>query len=391
MKRAKSKYLILFVIIMICYGCAPGAVERSGEPISYNYDQHVRLARDLERSGDLKGALDEWKVAKIIDPASAEAQDNIVRIGNLSTQEADKAFNDGVDAWNKGLYKAARRSFLIALRLDPDRKEALDKFFEQPPRPVGIVAHKVAPGETLSTIAKKYYSDSREYKLLIEYNKIDDPAKLKAGDEIFIPGVSPEEAASRQAESGGETPASEAPQAETTVESPAEQGASKTSAYNTAPQTPGTGNQLELYYLQGLNFYNKKEYGPASDEFLKILNADPSYKDTLNYYKDSAYQNGRIMLQTGHPEAAYTSFKRLSEIDPGYRDTRNYLSSAEAQTKELHYLKGIQLYNEEKLEEALKEWNIVYDLDPNYKKVSYYIERCQQVLKKIKELKSSDT
>ena len=390
MKAISLKLLLLLALIWAWQGCAPGSVDRYQEPTPYSYDHYVRQARDSERSGDVRAALDEWKQAKAVSPASSEAEKNITRLQGVASKQAEEAFQEGMEAWDRGNYKSARRSFSTALRLDPSRKEALSQFLEEPQRPEGVITHRIAAGESLSTIAKKYYGDPQEYKLLAAYNKIADPSKLQVGDEILIPGAGADEAAS-QPDGAATSATTETPKAETPAESPAVQGAPpNTSAYN-APQRLVGQDQVEYDYLQGLGSYQKKDYGSAYREFLKVVKADPTYKDALKYYKDSAYQNGRIMLQAGNPEAAYESLKGLSDIDPDYRDARNYLSSAEAQVKEIHYLKGIQLYKQEQLEEALQEWKIVYDLDPGYKKVSYYIERCEQVLKKIKELKSSDT
>jgi nucleoid-associated protein YgaU len=49
--------------------------------------------------------------------------------------------------------------------------------------------HVVAKGETLSSIAKKYYGDANDWKKIWEANKsvVPDPKKLKVGTKLTIP------------------------------------------------------------------------------------------------------------------------------------------------------------------------------------------------------------
>ena len=55
--------------------------------------------------------------------------------------------------------------------------------------------------------------------------------------------------------------------------------------------------------------------------------------------------------------------------------------------KEVHYLKGIQSFEEEKLREAIEQWQVVNSMDPDYKQVQNYLLRAQKLLEKVKELK----
>jgi hypothetical protein len=55
--------------------------------------------------------------------------------------------------------------------------------------------------------------------------------------------------------------------------------------------------------------------------------------------------------------------------------------------KELHYQLGIRYFGEEKLEDAINEWQLVKKFDPNYKQVQENIRRAEKISTKIQQLK----
>lgn len=61
--------------------------------------------------------------------------------------------------------------------------------FVQKPIPPGARTHKIAPGETLASIAQKYYKNKARARSLLEANfySADAAKKLKVGQELYIP------------------------------------------------------------------------------------------------------------------------------------------------------------------------------------------------------------
>ena len=51
----------------------------------------------------------------------------------------------------------------------------------------------VKSGDSLSKIAKTYYGNANEYKRIAEANNIPDPDKIKAGQQLKIPGIEPKQ------------------------------------------------------------------------------------------------------------------------------------------------------------------------------------------------------
>ncbi len=62
------------------------------------------------------------------------------------------------------------------------------------------------------------------------------------------------------------------------------------------------------------------------------------------------------------------------------------LTEEELKMLEFHYKKGIEYYKKDMLEEAIKEWEKVFEIDPDYKDVRKYLEETKEKLKKLKEI-----
>ena len=49
--------------------------------------------------------------------------------------------------------------------------------------------YTVQPGDSLSKISQKFYGDANKYMVIAKANHIDDPNKIKAGQELLIPAA----------------------------------------------------------------------------------------------------------------------------------------------------------------------------------------------------------
>ncbi len=54
-----------------------------------------------------------------------------------------------------------------------------------------MTTYTVQPGDTLGTIAKKFYGDAGRYMDIVAANDIEDPNRVDVGTELDIPGVEP--------------------------------------------------------------------------------------------------------------------------------------------------------------------------------------------------------
>ena len=49
--------------------------------------------------------------------------------------------------------------------------------------------YTVQPGDNLSKISKHFYGDAGKYMKIAQANKLDDPDKIKAGQQLVIPAA----------------------------------------------------------------------------------------------------------------------------------------------------------------------------------------------------------
>ena len=49
--------------------------------------------------------------------------------------------------------------------------------------------YTVQPGDNLSKISKHFYGDANKYVKIMQANKLEDPDKIKAGQELIIPAA----------------------------------------------------------------------------------------------------------------------------------------------------------------------------------------------------------
>src|SRR2546425_11768963 len=87
---------------------------------------HRQKAVELERSGDLRRALDEWKIALTLDPRDAAAREGRGRLQARLEGAVANRLRQGQEALRKGAPLEARRHFLAALALDPGNKVAFE-------------------------------------------------------------------------------------------------------------------------------------------------------------------------------------------------------------------------------------------------------------------------
>lgn len=81
--------------------------------------------------------------------------------------------------WFLALQGACFALFLLLLAADPAAG--------QDSEPIKLLTHTVQKGETLRSVAEYYYANAGRWPEIQHFNRIEDPRKMYAGQEIEVP------------------------------------------------------------------------------------------------------------------------------------------------------------------------------------------------------------
>jgi tetratricopeptide (TPR) repeat protein len=270
-----------------------------------------------------------------------------------------------------------------------------------PERPVTEVApaekyvlHTVEPGESLSKLALRYYGDYKKFPIIARYNQLDENIGLTVGQEIKIPeieGVSfaekPEEKAVQPAAPPVITAAGE--EAKAVEEGKPEAEEVEKEEQEEEEMELAAVDQSANYRELGIEFFNAKDYPAAISEFKKVLNLNPEDEIALKYISDSHFQQGLVVFAKEEYLTARDEFKASLEYNPECEKCEEYIAKSEETYLEIHYNKGVSYFGDEKLAEAVQEWELVSGIDPEYKDVNSNLNKAKKLLERLESIKRS--
>ena len=243
------------------------------------------------------------------------------------------------------------------------------------------VIHTIEPGETLSQIARLYYGDVKNIPIIAKYNDITDATRLYPGQEMKVPEIVGRTFLTEEKDV-------ETAETETTYSEYQEWEAYTLEAGGTTrPKEHEPQDQGAIYRDHGMDFFGKKEYEEAIIAFNKALKADPQDELSLEYTYKSHFASALDLYEREELLRARDEFQVSLQYKEDCRECVEYIERIEESYKDTHYKKGIEYFGKEQLNEAIKEWEMVQTMDPNYKRVEYLIEKAETILKNIEILK----
>ncbi len=117
-------------------------------------------------------------------------------------------------------------------------------------------------------------------------------------------------------------------------------------------------------------------------------NDDPSFIANMHYNK------GRIYLSSGTYNKAIDEFNLVLKYIPGHADAKKLLERARAERENsisAHFKKGIGYFEAEQMELAIKEWDVVLELDPDNKTAADYRSRADAIIKQLKKIREKQS
>jgi len=342
-------------------------------------------AKALEREGQLRPALVEWKVARAIDPDDAEARANEARLtsrieGLVATKVAEAR---GAHQRNAPLQ--ARRALLAALALDPMNTTVAELL-----RSIGdieFVTYTVRAGDTLASLAERYYGDRARGEVIWETNNLPPGKPLVAGSVLRIPEIPgvPFYAPGRTPPPSG-TAVAVLPRGDRPAPSQGEQPAPSQGDRPTPSQDePPEVNPLLADVRDAVE---RKEFATALADLDRYLADNPRDREGTELKKLALYRQGQSALDEKKYDDSYRALTLLARLQPDYQDVARLLPQARRQVIDRHYQEGIRFFREEKLPEAIAEWKVVLDMEPQHVNARRNIEQAERLMKGLEQRRS---
>ena len=130
------------------------------------------------------------------------------------------------------------------------------------------------------------------------------------------------------------------------------------------------------------------EQQPAPSEEIKPKKGKDAVKSEI--LAEGHYKKGAAFLEAKKYNMAITEFNITLKIVPSHTYAMSFLATAKKEREDaidMHLKKGIDYFQKEELELAIKEWDAALDIDPWDKTALDYRARAEVILEKIKEVK----
>jgi tetratricopeptide (TPR) repeat protein len=336
---------------------------------------HRDRARLLERDGQLRAAVLEWKVVRTIDPDNAAARSEQTRLDGRIQKRVAERLNEARTSLSRGAHLEARRKLLSVLALDPDNATAAG-LLRNAVREVEYVTHTVRAGETLGSLADRYYGDRSRSEVIWESNGLPPGRPLVVGSTLKIPEIP----GLPFMVPGAKPPAPAAPVVTAAPTPP------RTPQERPAPvvEEPPEVNPMLADIRDAID---RRDYAAALADIDKYLGMNPGDRELVELRKLTLYRQGYLLLEQKSYDEGYKTLRRLARIQPDYLDITSLVQQARRQVIDHHYQEGIRHFREERLQDAVGEWRIVLDLDAQHPNARRNIEQAERLLEALERRK----
>ena len=380
-KTRSSFHLILVTTVL--FGCA--VIEKQLQFPNAAAKGYLSQGRASENAGNWVEAARYYNLALTAEPQNKQIADSLKRVQAKRLNLAEVHYRQGLRNLAQGKYRDGERQFLAALRYWPQHKGALKKLQSRTQiKTKRYIMHTVQKGETISIISKNYYNDPKHFQIVAKFNNLPDATTVRVGKELKIPEI--------------EGVPFLVPEGTPEIKSDSQivdwQLTNRGWEYQEAQQTEEVQADAEAfdtmvanYRDAGLQLFHEKKYDEAVIEFKKVVNADPQDFKTQEYLFKAHVNSAQDLLKEKQYHAADQQLQACLDFRTDCLRCLPMIKQCEDAYKELHYQLGIRFFGEEKLEDAINEWQLVKKFDPNYKQVQENIRRAEKIAAKIQQLK----
>ena len=388
MRRSHGWRLAAAGLALLLGGCAgvagsseesktAAAAQTARDPIAA---RHRQQAEALERDGQLRRAAEEWKIALTITPEDTRARESLRALQARIDQQVAERIEEGRKAVARRVQVEARRKFLAALALDPANRAAFDAL-QNDTREVEFISHTVRAGDTLSSLAQRYYGDRSRSEVIWETNQLPPNPRLAPGTTLKIPEipgvpfVHPEARKPPPAVAAVPTP---------DVPRPGPAPAPAPGPVGPAPKEEFTP-EVNPLLAEAREAIERSDYGDAIGTVDKYLASKPGDREGLTIKKQALYGQAKSQIEARQYPESIQSLTLLTRLQPDYENAPTLLKQARARLVDQHYTQGVRFYREEKLKEAIAEWRVVLEMDPTNANARRNIDQAERLLRGLEQ------
>jgi len=146
---------------------------------------------------------------------------------------------------------------------------------------------------------------------------------------------------------------------------------------------PGKMLDTESELVKVRTLLKEKKYKRALHAVEKIVAYDPVNPDASELANASYYGLGKALLEK---KKFQESLKMYNNVDPDYHGIQKAIAGLHKAVKEESeacYRRGVNFFVNEKLTEAIQEWEKTLELNPEHAKAQKNIEKARSILKKM--------
>jgi tetratricopeptide (TPR) repeat protein len=341
--------------------------------------RHRQQAEALERDGQLRRAAEEWKIALTITPDDAKARESLRALQAKIDQMVAERIDQGRKALARGVQVEARRKFLTALALDPGNRVAFD-LLQTKTREVEFITHTVRAGDTLSELAQRYYGDRSRSEVIWETNQLPPNPRLAPGSTLKIPEIPGVPFVHAEARKPPPVVA-----AVPTPDVPRPGPATPSAPSTAAPAKEEFAPEVNPLLAEAREALDRSDYPDALGAVDKYLSGKPGDREGITLKKQALYGQAKSQMEAKRYTESMQSLTMLTRMQPDYEDAPVLLKQARTRIVEQHYTQGVRFYREEKLKEAIAEWRVVLEMDPNNANARRNIDQAEKLLRGLEQ------
>lgn len=346
----------LFCLALTLSACTTSSIQNNDQiEESFKYEEIVlkqkERARSFEDSGDLYKAFVCLSIVAELRPADKVSLTKITELRERLRKKVERHFKLGLDYYQEGSMKAARKEFLIVLNHDPSHSLALD-YLKKGFSPE-FKRYQVKLGDTLRTVALGEYNDEDLDFLLAEMNALSLDAELIPGTELNIVQVEPPR-----------------------YKSPDDTDPTATDYQNVTSLGHDKNSENALYKCNG------KKHEECAGLAINILMDDPNNMEARTLLNKSLYAISEDLIAE---QQYYDALDTLKKIDNSYRDVQEKISTLEMKVSKIseeHYKNGVKCFIQEDFVGALVEWEKTLALNPEHEKAKRGVKNASKKLGK---------